>query len=62
VLLDHREEIAEESALVGSQLPRDRIRAWRPRVADGLADARVAASICRRRGGATLAVDLGGAG
>jgi hypothetical protein len=59
VLLDHREEIAEQGTLLGGQLARDRIGSQRARATDGLADAGVTASIRGRRGGAVVTVDLG---
>jgi hypothetical protein len=45
VLFDHREQVAEQGALVGRELPRDRVRARRARAARRLADARVTAAI-----------------
>jgi len=45
VLLDHGEEVAQQRALIGRQLLGDRIRARRPRAPDGLAHARMSASL-----------------
>jgi hypothetical protein len=45
VLLDDREKIAEQGALTGRELTRDRIRARRPVFADRLADSGVPATI-----------------
>lgn len=45
VLLDDREQIAEQGALVGRELARDRISARRPVLADRLADSGVPATI-----------------
>ena len=45
VLLDHREEVAEQGALVRGQLAGDRVRPGRVRIPDGLSDAGVAAAI-----------------
>jgi hypothetical protein len=45
VLLDDREQIAEQGALTGGELTRDRIRARRPVFADRLADSGVPATI-----------------
>ena len=45
VLLDDREQIAEQSALLGRELARDRISARRRVLADRLADSGVPATI-----------------
>jgi hypothetical protein len=45
VLLDDREQIAEQGALLGRELARDRISARRPVLADRLADSGVPATI-----------------
>jgi hypothetical protein len=45
VLLDHGEQVAEESALVGRQLAGDRVRAGGAGLAGRLADARVTAAL-----------------
>lgn len=45
VLLDHREQIAEQRALAGGQLAGDRVGARRAGTAGGLADAGVPAAI-----------------
>ena len=50
VLLDDREEVAEERALVGGQLARDRVGAGRARAPGGLADPGVAATIAVAQG------------
>jgi hypothetical protein len=45
VFLDDREQIAEQGALIGRQLTRDRIRARGPVLADRFADSGVPAAI-----------------
>jgi hypothetical protein len=50
VLLDDGEEVAEEGALIGGQLARDRVRTRRARAPRGLADAGVAATLALAQG------------
>jgi hypothetical protein len=50
VLLDDSEEVAEEGALVGGELARDRVGTGRARAPRGLADAGVAATIAVAQG------------
>jgi hypothetical protein len=45
VLLDHGEEVAEQSPLIGGQLAGDGVGAGRARAAGGLADAGVPAAL-----------------